>query len=93
MQNKMKAHAVISGKVQGVFFRMETKREADKNGVRGWVRNRSDGAVEAVFEGDEGAVKAMIEWCKAGPPRSRVTGVDATWAPYADEFSEFEIRY
>jgi len=51
MENKVRAHAIISGRVQGVFFRMETKRAADRLGAKGWVRNLKDGSVEAVFEG------------------------------------------
>ena len=93
MKKNTRAHAVISGRVQGVFFRMETKREADNQGVFGWVRNRDDGTVEAVIEGDEDRVVSMITWCKKGPPRSNVTRVDVTWMPHQNEFGGFEIRY
>jgi len=91
MEAKLRAHAVINGRVQGVFFRMETKQEADRLGVFGWVRNRNDGTVEAVFEGDEKNVGSVIEWCKKGPPLSNVTRVDVQWKDYEDEFTRFEI--
>jgi len=84
---------LIAGKVQGVFFRMETRRFADHIAVRGWVRNTRDGKVEAVFEGDESRVAEMIEWCKKGPPLSRVSGIDVTEEDWIGEFTSFEIRY
>ena len=90
---KTRAHVIVSGAVQGVFFRHRTKREADSRDVKGWVRNRDDGGVEAVFEGDEEAVKAMVEFCKRGPAGAKVTEVDVAWENYAGEFREFEIKY
>jgi acylphosphatase len=90
---KTKAHVIIDGRVQGVFFRSRTKREADTLGVKGWVLNRSDGRVEAVFEGEEAAVKKMIGFCKRGPLGAKVVKVDITWGDYIGEFREFEIRY
>ena len=93
MKQKVRAHAVISGRVQGVFFRMETKRAAEQYGVSGWVRNQADGTVEAVFEGDREDVAAVIEWCKKGPPLSRVKSVDVSWEDYSGEFTEFAITF
>ena len=90
---KARAHVTVSGRVQGVFFRSRTKREADSRDVKGWVRNRDDDAVEAVFESEEAAVKAMVEFCKRGPADARVTKVDVVWENYTREFREFEIRY
>ena len=90
---KTRAHVAISGRVQGVFFRSRTKREADRRDVKGWVRNRNDGGVEAVFEGEEEAVKAMVEFCKRGPVGAKVTKFDVVLEDYAGEFGEFEIRY
>ena len=90
---KAKAHVTVSGRVQGVFFRSRTKQQADSRDVKGWVRNRGDGGVEAVFEGAEAAVKEMIEFCKRGPVGAKVTKVDVVWEDYAGEFREFEIRY
>ena len=93
MGNKVRAHAIISGRVQGVFFRAETKRAADRFGVSGWVRNLRDGTVEAVFEGDQDAVDAMLEWCQEGPPRARVSNVKVDWEDYTGEFSVLELRF
>jgi acylphosphatase len=90
---KVRAHVFVSGWVQGVFFRSETRHEAKKRGVKGWVRNLPDGRVEAVFEGEEGAVKELIEFCKSGPPGARVTSVDVIWENYTGKFKGFEIRY
>jgi len=90
---EVRAHVIISGKVQGVFFRAETQRAAENYGVSGWVRNRSDGAVEALFEGEEEDVNTIIEWCKEGSPYSKVKNVDVTWEEYSGEFNTFEIAY
>ena len=84
---------MVIGKVQGVFFRMETKHVADRYGVCGWVRNKSDGTVEAVFEGDEESVGSIIEWCREGPPFANVKQVDVKWEEYQGEFKEFKITY
>jgi acylphosphatase len=90
---KARAHVTVNGRVQGVFFRSRTKREGDSRDVKGWVRNRGDGGVEAVFEGEEAAVKAIIEFCRRGPPGAEVTKVDVVWEDYVEEFGEFEIKY
>jgi acylphosphatase len=68
----------VDGRVQGVFFRDSCAREARQRGVNGFVRNCSDGGVEAVFEGDTDAVDQMVAWCHHGPARAVVTGVVAT---------------
>lgn len=73
---RVRARVLVSGKVQGVFFRDSTKKEADLRDVSGWVRNLRDGRVEAVFEGDARAVDAMVAWCRTGPPMARVAGVE-----------------
>jgi acylphosphatase len=90
---KVTAHVFIAGRVQGVLFRSETRREAKKRGVNGWVRNLPDGRVEAVFEGEENDVKALAEFCRRGPPGARVTNVEVTWEKYVGEFEGFQIRY
>jgi acylphosphatase len=90
---RTRAHAIIFGKVQGVFFRAETQRAANARGVNGWVRNRADGTVEAVFEGAEAGVVAVLEWCRKGPPASRVDKVDVDWESDRREFSSFDITY
>jgi acylphosphatase len=73
----LRVSVVVSGRVQGVFFRASCAEEARRRGVGGWVRNLPDGRVEAVFEGDDAAVRAMVEWCRRGPPGARVEAVDA----------------
>jgi acylphosphatase len=69
---------IIHGRVQGVFFRDTTRRQAVSRGVAGWVRNRPDGAVEAVFEGDPGAVEAMLAFCREGPRGASVDRVEVS---------------
>ena len=66
----------ISGRVQGVFFRASCARLADELGLSGWVRNRPDGDLEAVFQGPASAVEDMVAWCREGPPHARVDAVD-----------------
>lgn len=68
----------IHGKVQDVFFRDSCRREAQRLGVGGWVRNASGGSVEAVFEGEPDAVRRMVRWCNVGPPQARVEQVDVS---------------
>ena len=72
---------LVSGRVQGVFFRTACKDEADRLGVKGFARNRRDGRVEVVAEGSEEAVEALARWCQQGPPRAVVTKVDITTEP------------
>ncbi|MBF0119841.1 MAG: acylphosphatase [Desulfobacterales bacterium] len=93
MEAKTSAHAIIHGRVQGVCYRAETKYEADRLKVCGWVKNKRDGTVEAYFSGDKGAVEAIIEWCKEGPPYARVYKIDVKWEEYKDKFKSFEIVY
>jgi acylphosphatase len=69
---------VVSGHVQGVWFRESCRREAEARRVAGWITNRSDGSVEAVFEGREPDVAEVVAWCRTGPRRAVVTGVDVT---------------
>lgn len=93
MGKNVRAHVNISGRVQGVFYRMETRDAAKRYGVTGWVRNKSDGTVEAVFEGSEENVHAVIEWCKQGPSTARVDNVDIRWGDSAGGFNDFKITY
>jgi acylphosphatase len=74
----MRKRVIVSGRVQGVFFRDSCQREAANRTVTGWVRNRRDGAVEAVFEGDADAVEAMVVWCRQGPSGARVDRIEVT---------------
>jgi acylphosphatase len=93
MEKQVRAHAIISGRVQGVFFRVETQRAAERFGVAGWVRNRPDGTVEAVFEGRQQDVDGALEWCRQGPRMSHVDKVDVNLQAYTGEFKGFEITY
>jgi acylphosphatase len=82
---------VVHGRVQGVFFRDSTEKEAASRGVSGWVRNRDDGTVEAVFEGEPDAVDALVEWCESGPSRADVDRVEVS-EEEPEGLSEFEVR-
>ena len=93
MEEKTRAHLIVSGRVQGVCFRMETQKAALRFGVTGWVRNKRDGTVEANVEGLKADVISLIDWCKKGPPVSRVEKVDVTWQDCQDRFSDFSVRY
>jgi len=93
MENEARAHVIISGRVQGVCFRMETQRTAKRIGVLGWVKNRFDGTVEAVFEGDKKQVDQIIEWCRKGPSLSVVSNLEITWEPFTGEFKNFDITF
>jgi len=82
---------VVHGSVQGVFFRDSCRREAESRGVAGWVSNRRDGAVEAVFEGDPDAVGALVDWCARGPRGADVESVDDR-SEEPEGLSGFRIR-
>jgi acylphosphatase len=89
--NVARARAVISGRVQGVFFRAEARQRARSLGLAGWVQNRADGAVEAAFEGPKEAVESMLRWCNHGPAAARVDAVDVMWEPPVGD-EGFEAR-
>ncbi len=82
----------ISGQVQGVGFRWAVEDEARAKGVSGWVRNLPEGRVEAVFEGDEGAVQRVVEFCRRGPALARIDDVQVVHEEYTGEFDGFSIR-
>jgi len=91
---KIRVNVVISGRVQGVFFRANTKQKAEQLGLTGWVRNRYDGKVEALFEGEEKVVQEMINWCHKGSPSARVDNVEVRKQNIISyEFKDFSIRY
>jgi len=69
-------HIKIHGKVQGVFYRAETKKKADSLHITGWVKNMSDGTVEALFEGDEDNINQLLDWCKQGPEMAKVEKIE-----------------
>ncbi len=86
-------HLIISGHVQGVFYRASTCDTALKLGLKGWVRNLHDGSVEAVFEGPESDLKKAVAWCHKGPPGASVRNIEEKWGEYAAEYGSFDIRY
>jgi len=88
-----RAHVWVSGFVQGVFFRHETRAEATRLDVNGWVKNLRDGRVEAVFEGEKEAVEKIIQFCKMGPPGAEVSGVEVKWEEWKGEYKDFRIVY
>ncbi len=90
---KVRAHIYVSGRVQGVFFRSNTRSRALILGVTGWVRNLPDGRVEAVFEGEREAVEKLIDWCNQGPALARVDHVEVKWETYRGEYKTFTVKY
>lgn len=90
---KVRAHVIISGMVQGVFFRYETRMRAQSLGISGWVMNRADGRVEAVFEGNKDAVESIVRWCHKGPSGAVVDKADVERHEYTGEFKGFSIKY
>jgi len=93
MRVKKRIHITVSGRVQGVFFRASTRETAGKLGLLGWVRNLPDGRVEAVFEGEEGPLLSMLEWCRQGPPGALPDGIDFRWEEFRGEFQDVRILY
>ena len=91
--NSKRVHLLISGRVQGVYFRQSMMETAEKNNVLGWVRNLPDNRVESVLEGNSSNVDAVIEWAHFGPAGAVVDELKITEENYVGEFSEFEIRY
>lgn len=89
--SRVRRRVVVRGEVQGVFFRDSTRERAEAASVAGWVRNRDDGAVEAVFEGDLDAVERLVDFCRAGPPRARVESVEVT-AEEPEGAAGFSVR-
>ena len=88
---KLRAHVFVTGKVQGVYFRQSTKRQANSLDVTGWVRNLPDGRVEAIFEGDEELVKVAVDYCHYGSRAARVEKVELTWEEYTGQFKDFQV--
>lgn len=90
---KIRATVTVRGRVQGVAFRHHTARTAARHDVTGWVRNLSDGSVQACFEGEEHEVMAMVDWCRQGPDLARVDEMTEQLGVFTGEFSGFQIRY
>ena len=90
---KIRTHVIVTGKVQGVFYRAETASKAKQLGVTGWVRNLPDGRVEAIFEGEETNVQKIIDFCRHGPTNAYVVHVDVRRQQWKGEFDNFTVRY
>jgi acylphosphatase len=93
IMDNIRVRLIIEGRVQGVWFRESTRKEAERLGVHGWVRNRRDGTVEVVAEGPEEKVKRLVDWCHQGPPSARVTRVRETTETFQGEFRSFDVVY
>jgi len=91
MADNVRAHVIITGRVQGVGFRYDTQGAAQRIGVYGWVRNRRDGSVEGVFEGEKERVNRMLDWCRQGSALARVDQVGIEWEPFNGEYTAFNI--
>ena len=91
--DNIRVRLIIQGRVQGVWFRDSTRREAMRLGVNGWVKNRRDGSVEALAEGPEERVKQLITWCHHGPSHARVTDIQQTEEAWQGEFDSFDIVF
>ncbi len=87
----VRARVMISGLVQGVYFRANTRDAAREHGVAGWVKNNSNGTVEAMLEGRRQDVEKVIEWCRIGPASARVDGCDIEWREHTGEFNDFIV--
>lgn len=93
MAEMARAQVLVSGRVQGVFFRAHTRDEARALGLKGWVRNLPDGRVAAVFEGERTKIDRMLAWCHQGPPYAAVDEVLVNWQPYQGDLEDFRIAY
>lgn len=90
---RVKAHVIITGRVQGVFFRSKTRNEAKNYNVRGWIRNLPDGRVEAIFEGEKEDVDKLVDFAGKWPLGAKVLDLDVEWQNYSGEFKDFEVCY
>ena len=90
---KQCVHILVTGKVQGVFFRQATRVAAIKYNVTGWVKNLDDGRVEILIEGEDKSVDSVMAWCNYGPANSRVDNIEVTNEDYSGNFESFEVRY
>jgi len=90
---KARVHVLISGKVQGVWYRASTKQKADELGLTGWVKNTAEGNVEAVFEGEKTRIDEMITWCWTGPPRAQVSDIKILPAHQDENYTSFAVLY
>jgi acylphosphatase len=84
-------HLMVRGRVQGVYFRASTQREARRLGLTGWVKNRSDGSVEILAEGEETSIRELYSWAQKGPSAARVDRVDTRWRSFTGDFADFRV--
>jgi len=87
-----RVHLLITGRVQGVWYRASTRAEAQRLGLGGWVRNLADGRGEAMAEGERATLDALVTWCRRGPRLASVKDVVTTWAVAGGDFTVFEVR-
>jgi len=90
---KARAHVFVTGRVQGVFFRSTVADLAESLDLAGWVRNLSDGRVEAILEGERSQVEKVVDFCRRGPPGAHVHDLGVNWEEWKGEFSDFKIIY
>jgi len=88
---KTRAHVIISGRVQGVWYRASTKQKAEELGITGWVKNTDEGNVEALFEGDKAVIDEMIAWCWKGPPLAKVKNVKISPYNIDENYTDFVV--
>lgn len=93
MKENIRAHMIVSGRVQGVFFRQNTLNKAKELGVFGWVKSLPDGRLEAVFEGEKKKVEEIVNWAEKGPVSAEVNDIKVKWQEYKGEFQGFKLKY
>ena len=91
--DRVRAHVIVSGRVQNVNFRAHTRDEAKRANVDGWVKNLGDGRVEAVFEGTRAGVQRMVSWCYSGPTSAEVEHVEVEWEDATNREGPFSIMW
>jgi len=90
---KKRIHIIVSGRVQGVFYRLSAKRQAKILNLTGWIKNKENGKVEIIAEGEEENLRKLILWCRRGPLIARVEDIKTEWKEYKGEFEYFSVRY
>ncbi len=88
-----RAEIIVTGLVQGVFYRVYTEQEAARLGLTGWVRNNIDGSVGIAAEGEKENLRKLVQWCALGPPGARVDDVQVEWSESRGRFDQFSIKY
>jgi acylphosphatase len=92
MADQARAHLLVDGQVQGVFFRQSAVDEARRLGLAGWVRNTADGRVELEAEGERSRLEELVAWCRRGPPAARVADVQVSWSAFSGALGPFAVR-